>query len=563
MNKFKKVLLGAMSVLTLGLFVAVSAKVNAGTTNTTYTADFKTGSLVNSTAGYFTAAKGTSAFNASGNCTASFTSIIDGESYSSKKGCKMEGTTTITFTTTATSVSTVTVLWGNNKNSESAGVKLDDTDSTTLTSNSAFNVVSQTFSNVAAGEHIIKQNSNGKQSVVFEIKVVETITTEDGTYTVNYVNNGHGSSQDAVPGVTELPELPVLSETGYTFGGWFYDDSTFEDEATSGDSINANTTLYAKWTVNSSEWCTITFDSNGGSEVASTSQIYGSTYTLPNCTKSGYYLKCWSDGVSTHTGTYTVPSTSTQTLTAQWAECIVFDQSCYFTKADDNNTAAASNAMFTVSGKVNTNSDAPVTYNGQTYNTPLKMESSTTLTFTLANPATIYIAFTSSTGNCNIEGTSYTKAKKTATNGVLVLELDADSYTITKGDTNNIGFIGIIYDKLNKGTTAAVFAEKNTAGTTLRFVGTITGIIDLDDIDTIELILEKDGVATASQIFLTTCYTSVTGTSQTCAAADGTYYVIFRLNGVKGLTGTISKQLKVTFTDGSHIESDSPDVVLE
>ena len=29
------------------------------------------------------------------------------------------------------------------------------------------------------------------------------------------------------------------------------------------------------------------------------------------------------------------------------------------------------------------------------------------------------------------------------------------------------------------------------------------------------------------------------------------YYVIFRIKGVTGLTGKISKQLKVTFTDGS------------
>ena len=43
-------------------------------------------------------------------------------------------------------------------------------------------------------------------------------------------------------------------------------------------------------------------------------------------------------------------------------------------KADSNNTAAASNSMFTVSGNVNTNSNAAVSYNGQTYDTPLKME---------------------------------------------------------------------------------------------------------------------------------------------------------------------------------------------
>ena len=111
MKKLKLLVSSLIAMLAFAIFAVTGIKVNAGTTNTTYTADFKTGSLVNSTAGYFAAAKGTSAFNASANCTASFTSIIDGESYSSKKGCKMEGTTTITFTTTATSVSTVTSVF--------------------------------------------------------------------------------------------------------------------------------------------------------------------------------------------------------------------------------------------------------------------------------------------------------------------------------------------------------------------------------------------------------------------------------------------------------------------
>lgn len=565
MNKFKKVLLGAMSVLTLGLFVAVSAKVNAADSGNYYFyKNSETRALVynDSTAGKSNIALSgsTNSGNGARDLTITDSIIPNGAAVASGNYfIKVSKDTNISFTTTDSFVFKMNVF----VNSKTGSVTLKNASNETLDTKSVSggkaNVILGTDDALAPGTYTF---SGTVELNIYEIYINVQAQEGDG-YMISYNYNGHGTNSSSL-NQTALPEtLPSPSVTGYTFGGW-YVDSELTTPAVAGATISANTTLYAKWTVNSSEWCTITFDSNGGSTVASTSQIYGSTYTLPNCTKSGYYLTGWSDGSSTYTSTYTVPSSSTQTLTAQWAECIAFDESCYFTKGDDNNTAAASNAMFTVSGKVNTNSDAPVTYNGQTYNTPLKMESSTTLTFTLANPATIYIAFTSSTGNCNIEGTSYTKAKKAATNGVLVLELDADSYTITKGDTNNIGFIGVIYDKLNKGTTADVFAEKNSTGDTLRFIGGISGINDLDDIATIELILKKDGVATKKQIFLTTCYTSVVGASQPCPASpeNGVYYVIYRITGASNLTGTISKQLKVTFTDGSTLLSDVTEIVL-
>ena len=318
MNKFKKVMLGALSVLTLGLFAVVGTKVNA--TTTTYTADFKSGSLVNSTAGYFTAAKGSSSFSPSSNCTASFTSIIDGDPYSNKKGCKMESSTTITFTTTATSVSTVTILWGANIEAET-DVNFDGSASSTKTAANKTNAVSETWTNVAAGSHTISRGASTNQAVVFEVKVVETINQAAGTFNVTYNNNGHGDSQDAVIGVTALPNtLPNLSATGYVFGGWYTDkDCTAGNEATAGATIAADTILYAKWTKNNDEWCTITFDANGGTcSTESAEAVFGSSYTLPTATKANYALTGWSDGTKTYKETYTVPSNSAVTLTAQW-----------------------------------------------------------------------------------------------------------------------------------------------------------------------------------------------------------------------------------------------------
>lgn len=122
----------------------------------------------------------------------------------------------------------------------------------------------------------------------------------------------------------------------------------------------------------------------------------------------------------------------------------------------------------------------------------------------------------------------------------------------------------INFFKMTFTAKASVFAEMNDTTGTLRFVGTLTGITDLDDIASIELVLKKDGVATNSKIYLTTCYTSVTGTTQTCAAANGTYYVIFRLNNANSLaTGTkISKQLIITLKDNSTVTSEVTEITM-
>mgnify|MGYP003290567213 CR=1 FL=1 len=75
-------------------------------------------------------------------------------------------------------------------------------------------------------------------------------TTNPSTskYTVTYNANGHGTAPSPLINVTALPSpLPTLSATGYTFGGWYLDASCTQ-AATAGATINANTTLYAKWT---------------------------------------------------------------------------------------------------------------------------------------------------------------------------------------------------------------------------------------------------------------------------------------------------------------------------
>ena len=59
---------------------------------------------------------------------------------------------------------------------------------------------------------------------------------------------GHGVQPEGLPSVTNLPEsLPVVEAEGFRFEGWYLDENC-TIEAKAGQSITADTTLYAKWT---------------------------------------------------------------------------------------------------------------------------------------------------------------------------------------------------------------------------------------------------------------------------------------------------------------------------
>lgn len=67
-------------------------------------------------------------------------------------------------------------------------------------------------------------------------------------YSVSYVINGHGVQPENLIDVTSLPaQLPVLTEEGWKFEGWYTDNQTFQHQVEENQSITENTTLYAKW----------------------------------------------------------------------------------------------------------------------------------------------------------------------------------------------------------------------------------------------------------------------------------------------------------------------------
>ena len=110
---------------------------------------------------------------------------------------------------------------------------------------------------------------------------------------VSFNSNG-GSAVAGIPvkynGKAVAPSVPI--NAGYAFGGWYKDNTTFANLFDfTNTQITENLTLYAKWTI---DRYTVTFNSQGGSEVISKYADYNSLITAPAApTKTGYTFSGW------------------------------------------------------------------------------------------------------------------------------------------------------------------------------------------------------------------------------------------------------------------------------
>ena len=117
------------------------------------------------------------------------------------------------------------------------------------------------------------------------------------TFTVDSIvifNSNGGSEVAGLP--VEYNEKAVApsepTKTGYTFGGWYKDNTTFANLFDfTNTSIIENIELFAKWTINN---YTVTFNSQGGSAISNKSANYNSLITAPAApTKTGYTFSGW------------------------------------------------------------------------------------------------------------------------------------------------------------------------------------------------------------------------------------------------------------------------------
>ena len=138
-----------------------------------------------------------------------------------------------------------------------------------------------------------------------------------GAWDVTYQpgTNGSGNAVTDIKFYNDALTLrgALFTRTGYTQVGWATIDGGekvygFDDVYTKNEAL----TLYPVWNTNK---YTITFDSNGGSEIAPITQDYGTAITAPaDPTREGYTFIGWDKEIPT-----TMPAEN-MTVTAQWKD---------------------------------------------------------------------------------------------------------------------------------------------------------------------------------------------------------------------------------------------------
>ena len=138
-----------------------------------------------------------------------------------------------------------------------------------------------------------------------------------GAWDVTYQpgTNGSGNAVTDIKFYNDALTLrgALFTRTGYTQVGWATVDGgekvySFDDVYTKNEAL----TLYPVWNTNK---YTITFDTNGGSEIAPITQDYGTAITAPaDPTREGYTFIGWDMEIPT-----TMPAEN-MTITAQWKD---------------------------------------------------------------------------------------------------------------------------------------------------------------------------------------------------------------------------------------------------
>lgn len=123
-------------------------------------------------------------------------------------------------------------------------------------------------------------------------------------------------------------------------------------------------------------------------------------------------------------------------------------------------TSGKTSSFYTISGNMNS-TPGSVTYAGLTLTERLKIESSTTITYTTTSPSTLTLVFDSNfTGTIKVNNVSYT-----ASAGIVTASIPAGSNTITKGSVANLFYISTHYTggTLRMAQPTEVVAEPETA----------------------------------------------------------------------------------------------------
>ena len=141
---------------------------------------------------------------------------------------------------------------------------------------------------------------------------------EVNTVTVTFNSNGGSDVEAQTVEIGEKIIYPLTpTKEDYIFGGW-YSDNHFETEFDFSSAVVSDITLYAKWTHIT---CNVSFDTNGGSFIASQKITIGNKAIEPTepPTKDGFTFEYWcSDSGATNRFNFNMLILADITLFARW-----------------------------------------------------------------------------------------------------------------------------------------------------------------------------------------------------------------------------------------------------
>ena len=190
------------------------------------------------------------------------------------------------------------------------------------------------------------------------------------TYSIVYVMNEYttnDASNPATYNVTSNISLIAPSVIEGTFIGWFTDED-YTNEIENISNMTGNITLYAKVEMNQ---YTMTFVTNGGTEISPITQDYGTAIHV-STTKEGYMFEAWcsDEGLTTSIDISKMPNANL-TVYAKWAqmyEYFTIDNMTYVyygtypqTVVDDSSLISSLNSL------TSTNANGYYEFEGEEY----------------------------------------------------------------------------------------------------------------------------------------------------------------------------------------------------
>ncbi len=158
----------------------------------------------------------------------------------------------------------------------------------------------------------------------FDTPITESITLTAGwtinTYKVRFdlcddsLANIADETVDYGSHATEPPSSTIPSRTGYAFGGWYLNEEEYEFDTAV---VTEDITLKAHWIADT---CTVTFDTNGGEDMASVQIPYGEKMNFvsqPVPARTGYTFSGWK--LNGNDFAFDTPITESITLVAGWS----------------------------------------------------------------------------------------------------------------------------------------------------------------------------------------------------------------------------------------------------